>query len=1139
MKTSLRLVCLMIALLAFTKAANSQQFAIPGGGVQGPAYGGGGGVYEPAAFQATGGDISTGFPGRIWFRSNFADQALGYEGSYLTLGGKTRLFNDFLDGRWLGEARAHYSYENGGFFGNFGIERVFSIAQTGADFSVSGWLDYDDDQQGDFGQTYIQTGVNATIRTRRWDFIANGYFPLETQDHEIVATVDNIFLGNSILLTPGSDSGLGGFDTLLNFRPPALARVNGTFALGAYGYGSDLISYVGGGRVRVGMQLMNNLTVNAEINYDDRFETTGVLGLGWAWGNNARGNEYSQLGRDLESTIRNDHVVRFAEQAVFAINPKTGNPYNIIHVDNSATPVAENGTAERPFNSLADAELASSVNDIIFVRNGNGNSALLNQGIVLQDHQQLLGEGSVNLLPIQNGLNFQFGVDNPALRPTLSNMNGGNVITLAKGNVVRSFNIDGADASNGIFADGSDGGTIEDVTITGTPDNGILLNNISGDFLITNTDVSNSGLDGLVVQGSSGPTNLDLVRTSFNNNNTGIRFNDFDAESVSISNTTALSNSLDGIAFNDSDIDSLAIANTAANNNGRNGLVLSDFDGDSLSIIDSSTNVNARNGLILENYVNSSGEGIDAAVTNFTSNANGMFGVDIENGAGNLAFEGIVSTNNGFDGLSLIDWTTTADQLVSISSGTGAGLANFSGNGGAGIDVELNAGSQNLSISDVNANNNGLEGLSVNTSGAATTLNLDVIDNLGFNNNAQQGILVQATSGSMIDLDISQSAGFTPGPLSVVGNMGGGIEIIAGTGGGVSEIDANLRNLNLTNNADAGRFTGQALAIDAIQDGLITLNAEDIDVINNVTGIVITVQDNPNANAIGPSVFTLSRINAADNMGTSFLVLSGDDSLTDLVLEDSVFDGNSNFIPQTGPIFTDLTQSGIIGGVNVFASGANNMTRAVLRRNSINRFDSTGIGLNSADTSVLLVDLIDNDLDSNGFGPGRLGSGVGVAILPFANGITATASGDSQLGYRAEDNLVNNSFEFGLAQTAMGNAQIVASLIGNDFTGNDIAEDPDNDMLGLFEANGIDVAFTNGATSNTILSLSNNDFDPTTAGFFNAGLPGQLEIALDGLTNGPGLIQGNIATPNQAGVFGTTGVTNFGILESTFSNAGF
>ena len=86
MKTSLRLVCLMIALLAFTKAANSQQFAIPGGGVQGPAYGGGGGVYEPAAFQATGGDISTGFPGRIWFRSNFADQALGYEGSYLTLG---------------------------------------------------------------------------------------------------------------------------------------------------------------------------------------------------------------------------------------------------------------------------------------------------------------------------------------------------------------------------------------------------------------------------------------------------------------------------------------------------------------------------------------------------------------------------------------------------------------------------------------------------------------------------------------------------------------------------------------------------------------------------------------------------------------------------------------------------------------------------------------------------------------------------------------------------------------------------------------------------------------------------------------------------------------------------------------------
>ena len=143
MKTSLRLVWIMVALFAFSQAANSQQFAIPAGGIQGPAYGGGGGVYEPGAFQATGGDLRTAFPGRVWFSSNFADRALGYEGSYLTLGTKTRLFNDGLDGRWLGEARFHYSYDDGGFFGNFGIERVFSIDAANADVSLSAWIDYD------------------------------------------------------------------------------------------------------------------------------------------------------------------------------------------------------------------------------------------------------------------------------------------------------------------------------------------------------------------------------------------------------------------------------------------------------------------------------------------------------------------------------------------------------------------------------------------------------------------------------------------------------------------------------------------------------------------------------------------------------------------------------------------------------------------------------------------------------------------------------------------------------------------------------------------------------------------------------------------------------------------------------------
>ena len=83
------------------------------------------------------------------------------------------------------------------------------------------------------------------------------------------------------------------------------------------------------------------------------------------------------------------------------------------------------------------------------------------------------------------------------------------------------------------------------------------------------------------------------------------------------------------------------------------------------------------------------------------------------------------------------------------------------------------------------------------------------------------------------------------------------------------------------------------------------------------------------------------------------------------------------------------------------------------------------------------------------------------------------------------------------------------------------------------------MSFINGVNANTILSLSDNAFDPTTAILLNNGAAGQLEVALDGLTNGPGVGLGDIPTPFTPGVFGTTGVVEFGNVESRFDAAGF
>ena len=336
-------------------------------------------------------------------RTNFADEGLGYNGSYLTLGGKTRLYQDRLDGRWLIEGQVHQSIEDdGGFFANVGIERVFSIKPANADLSVGIFYDYDGDDQQIFSDGFNQLGITTAIKTRRFDVFANGYFPVNTKSFTVgdPTGIQN-FAGNNVNLQPGIENALQGFDVTMRLRPKQLAFVNGYFDFGGYHYRSedDLVDSFGGGRLRLGIQLINSLRLAAEVNQDERFDTTGVLSASWTFGNtnSGFGSEYAGLARDLEKTSRNDHIVRFSQDLLVAINPLTGQPFNVIHANNQQTGVGV-GTFESPFATLAEAEAASDVDDVIFVNVGNGTTQGYSDGITLKDRQQLLSSGGTQFI---------------------------------------------------------------------------------------------------------------------------------------------------------------------------------------------------------------------------------------------------------------------------------------------------------------------------------------------------------------------------------------------------------------------------------------------------------------------------------------------------------------------------------------------------------------------------------------------------------------------------------------------------------------------------------------------------------------------------------------------------------------------
>ncbi len=707
-------------------------------------------AYQPDTFRRVAADLQVGVPGRIWIETNFADDGLGYSGSYATLGGKARLFEDALDGRWLTEARLHHSIEeNGGFFANVGLERVFSIDAAGADFVVGAWYDFDGDQQGNFGNDFSQVGVNASIKTRRWDLVGNGYFPVGITDRTSGLPGDgSFFIGNNIQFQPGIDSALTGFDVTLRLKPKQLAFVNGSFEIGGYGYSSDLVNSFGGGRVRLGMQSRRGLSLTVEVNHDDRFETTGVLGVGYSFGaGGAIGGEYSRLGRDLEQTIRNDHIVRFNQDIVLAIDPDTGAPYNVIHVNNTADGTIGNGTAELPFDELLDAENASNVGDVIFVAAGDGTTNLYNEGITLKDDQLLLSTGGQIILPTANRGLVEL-VPPGGVGATISNPGGFDVVRLADRNLIGGINIDANGATNGISGSGIEAANIQSTNISGASEDGILVTNSTGDWSLTNVNSSLNGRD-------------------------GIHLNGFASDQVTLASTTTNTNSRHGI-FLENDTNpggSIDLVEITSNENTINGVLVTNGNGN-LNVVDATVLNNTTNGVGTFNYtgqtfVGTSEDGVSSisgnrvgANLNFELDGNGLTqdvlvtGLTIDDGG-----RGIVANTSGqnttmnvniIDTISINDndneaimMTADAGSVINTnirSTSTGFPLQIVDNGiiGGAAISLSATGTSNGIAASQINAdidnvfiqlpgNANGDDGIQVNSTGNAVA-NVEIDD---------------------------------------------------------------------------------------------------------------------------------------------------------------------------------------------------------------------------------------------------------------------------------------------------------------------------------------------------------------------------------------------------------------------------
>ncbi len=848
---SLRFWLITTLLILLPNTPTSAQYLSPGSAP--------GGGSSPVSIA-----LAPQLPGSLWLNATGANHGLGYDDSYFSLGGKRRLFSGPLQARWLSEVHAHVTEDSGKPFANFGLERVQTLAPAGIDYGVNLWFDIDDDQLEYFGHTFYQIGVGGFVKTKHFDLRTNGYIPTGTTGYELAH--ESCFYQNNIVIQGGMDAALEGFDSEIRFRPRKLAMHYGYIDFGGYYYNSadNLISAFSGLRTRIGLHPVPGIGLSFELNNDSRFKTTGFLRFELAFGGGDRvhGNSAAS-SRDLERTVRNDHIVRFQQDVLFAMDPDTNLPYFVHHVDNTASNNGD-GSVNNPHDTLIDAELASSPEDIIFVREGDGTLNGMNAGITLQDGQLFLGDGVEHWIPLAGGGTFLLCNDLDGIMPTISADPGFDVVTLADRNTVAGFDIDGENiARHGIFGRGTqvlDGAitntTIHDNVISNVVQDGIHLEDIDGATVIDSDAVTVISDESTTIEDNTifavGDDGIDITGVVGTENTIVIAGNTIADPNVTDTETVSTASIVD---------DGIAIGSTAAENDfllekniightGGNGIHLMDITdtellaGGTWMFIENKINGLGEqgigsHGILVERFLDAETELQFLYNESHRAQLDGMHLEDVQ--VWKLDVYGNLTNNNLDDGLELVNTSDPNDPLFSVNVDIVDHTSNF--NLGDGIAVQTGNGDLTI-IDSVITNNRGdgidIENFTNNVAGTGTLISTSLITDNGAGVTA--GIRYSLNQASTVPTDQIEN-------LTITGNTidGNGINIMTLTSGEGTALDTNI-----VDNPSIAGFVLDGINVQSLAGATQTLDISD----NLIDGVNLTDPNDPNDPFIEPVTST-------------------------------------------------------------------------------------------------------------------------------------------------------------------------------------------------------------------------------------------------------------------------------------------
>ena len=468
--------------------------------------------------------VTQAYPHRIQVKQT-SGKGIGYNHGYSTL--------ELFFSPWICfdkyfpfiDLRAH-RFIVGKYAANAGIGLRGYSSTRKSFWGINAYYDYRQTHHKNFKQA----SLGLEYLTLHFDWRINGYYPFGGTKSGTFGVKFDHFSGHNFFVRDQREFAMPGVDTEMAYHWNPSKNVEVTTAIGPYYFHGNFDKYAVGGKARAKIDLWNLLSFEGNVSYDNLFKWIGQgqISLTIPLGFKKVGSTISKsdcphaftLGKRQAQPVERQEIIvtsRHRSRAL-AINPATGQPWNIIFVNNTSH---SNGTIESPYPTLLQAQNASKPNDIIYVFTGDGTSNGMNAGITLKDQQLFFGSSISHTVPTQLGK-----VTIPAQTSTLPFITnpGAAVVTLANQNTVSGFQI--GTSAIGIQGNGIVGTNIENNAFSSSASVGISLVNTQRDVHILNNTIVGMNVPnefGININNTNTNSQIRIENnTILNHNGTGI-----------------------------------------------------------------------------------------------------------------------------------------------------------------------------------------------------------------------------------------------------------------------------------------------------------------------------------------------------------------------------------------------------------------------------------------------------------------------------------------------------------------------------------------------------------------------------------------------------------------------------------------